>query len=228
MRTQNRARKSAAAAPGGEDRDSDVAALLAWPDGGAPREIRFRPARVMMDDTAGIPSLGDLAAMRDGGQAWRRSHNASRPRSRSISSSIIRSSPIMRGSDALARNMALEFKRNAERFAFLRWSRPHVREHARGAAGRRHLPSGQSRAPRARRGVQQDGAREIAYPDSMVGIDSHTPMINGLGIVGWESPAWKVAAALGEPVAMLIPQVIGCRLSRTAQRRRHGDRSRAR
>ena len=199
----------------GEDRDSDVAALLAWPDGGAQREIRFRPARVMMDDTAGIPSLGDLAAMRDaaarlGGDPQRIAPAI--PLDFVVDHSVI--ADHAGGSDALARNMALEFKRNAERFAFLRWA-------GRAFGNMRVVPPGggichQVNLEHLARVVcvQQDGAREIVYPDSMVGIDSHTPMINGLGIVGWGVSGMEgVAAALGEPVAMLIPQVIGCRLS---------------
>ncbi len=199
----------------GNARDADVAALLAPPDSGAQREIQFRPVRVMMDDTAGIPSLGDLAAMRDaaarlGGDPRRVAPSI--PLDFIVDHSII--ADHAGGSDALARNVALEFKRNAERFAFLRWA-GHAFENM-------HVvpPGGgichQVNLEHLARVVcvQREGGREFAYPDSMVGIDSHTPMINGLGVVGWGVSGMEgVAAALGEPVAMLIPPVIGCRLA---------------
>ncbi|HEV7820826.1 MAG TPA: aconitate hydratase AcnA, partial [Burkholderiales bacterium] len=198
----------------GDGHEGDIEALRAWP-AGAGREIRFRPARVMMDDTAGIPSLGDLAAMRDA--AMRLGGDPRRiapaiPLDFIVDHSVI--ADHAGGTDALARNMALEMKRNAERFAFLRWA-----DHA--FANMRVVPPGggichQVNLEYLARVVcmEKDGKREIAYPDSMIGIDSHTPMINGLGVIGWGVSGMEgVAAALGEPVALLIPPVIGCRLA---------------
>lgn len=200
---------------GGGDAD-DVAALLAWRERGrAPGEIHFMPARVMMDDTAGIPSIGDLAAMRDavarlGGDPQRIAPVI--PLDFVVDHSVI--ADHAGGADALARNMALELKRNAERFSFLRWGGQvfdnlHVVPPGGGICHQVNLEY-LARVVR----VQQHGEYELAYPDSMVGIDSHTPMVNGLGIVGWGVSGMEgVAAALGEPVSMLIPQVVGCRLS---------------
>ena len=199
----------------GKGRDGDIAAMLARPAADGRREIQFRPARVMMDDTAGIPSLGDLAAMRD---AAARLGGDPRRIAPAIPLDFIVDHSVIADhagkSDALARNMALEFKRNAERFAFLRWA-------AAAFENLRVVPPGggichQINLEHLARivCVRNDGAREIAFPDSMVGIDSHTPMVNGLGVIGWGVSGMEgVAAALGEPVAMLIPEVIGCRLS---------------
>ena len=200
----------------GHGRMADVAALLAWPErSGAPPEIRFLPGRVMMDDTAGIPLIGDLAAMRDaaarlGGDPRRIDLDV--PVDFVVDHSIIADHTA--APDALARNAALEFKRNAERFSFLRWG-----GHAFGKL--RVVPPGggichQINLEHLARVVcmQQDGGHTLVFPDSMVGIDSHTPMINGLGIVGWGVSGMEgLAAALGEPLAMLIPEVIGCRLT---------------
>ncbi len=199
----------------GNGRDGDIAALLARPAADGRREILFRPARVMMDDTAGIPSLGDLAAMRD---AVARLDGDPRRIAPAIPLDFIVDHSVIADhagkSDALARNMALEFNRNAERFAFLRWA-------AAAFENLRVVPPGggichQINLEHLARVVcvRKNGAREIAFPDSMVGIDSHTPMVNGLGVIGWGVSGMEgVAAALGEPVAMLIPEVIGCRLS---------------
>ena len=199
----------------GNGRDGDVAALLAWLDGHAEREVRFCPARVMMDDTAGIPLIGDLAAMRDavarlGGDPQR--INPGIPVDFIVDHSIIADHTA--APDAAARNLALEFKRNAERFAFLRWG-GHAFESL------RVVPPGggichQVNLEHLARVVcaQEEGAGTLVYPDSMVGIDSHTPMVNGLGVVGWGVSGMEgLAAALGEPLAVLIPEVVGCRLT---------------
>src|SRR4051812_32715419 len=114
---------------------------------------------------------------------------------------------------ALKRNMALELKRNAERFAFLRWAGTafenlHVVPPGGGICHQINL----ERLAQVVR-VRNDGAREIAFPDSMVGIDSHTPMINGLGVIGWGVSGMEgVAAALGEPLTLPVPEVMGCQL----------------
>ena len=200
----------------GSGRADDVAALLAWPDGAdAPREIRFSPVRVMMDDTAGLPLIGDLAAMRDAAARLGADPRRIEPRIRVdfvVDHSI--SADHTAASDAAARNLALEFERNAERFSFLRWG-----GHAFGQLN--IVPPGggichQVNLEYLARVVcaQTDGARTLVYPDSMVGIDSHTPMINGLGVVGWGVSGMEgLAAALGEPLALLIPEVVGCRVS---------------
>ena len=194
----------------------DIAVLLdSRGCGRAQREIRFMPARVMMDDTAGIPSIGDLAAMRDavarlGGDPLRIAPVI--PLDFVVDHSII--ADHTGSTDAAARNAELELKRNAERFSFLRWG-GHVFENMHvvpPGGGICHQVNLEYLARVVR--VQRHGEHELVYPDSMVGIDSHTPMINGLGIVGWGVSGMEgVAVALGEPVAMLVPEVVGCRLS---------------
>ena len=200
---------------GGRGRVDDVAALLQWNDRSVPREIRFLPGRVMMDDTAGVPLIGDLAAMRDaavrfGGDARR--IDLAVPVDFVVDHSIIADHTA--APDALARNVALEFRRNAERYGFLRWA-GHAFEKL------RVVPPGggichQINLEYLARVVCTlvDGERTLAFPDTMVGIDSHTPMINSLGIVGWGVSGMEgLAAALGEPLVMLIPEVVGCRLT---------------
>ena len=195
-------------------RTDDIAALLQWNDRGLPREIRLLPGRVMMDEPAGLPLLGDLAAMRDaavrfGGDARRISLAV--PVDFVVDHSII--ADHTGAPDALARNVALEFRRNAERYRFLRWA-GHAFENL------RVVPPGggichQINLEYLARVVCTlgHGERTLAFPDTMVGIDSHTPMINGLGIVGWGVSGMEgLAAALGEPLVMLIPEVVGCRL----------------
>jgi aconitate hydratase A / 2-methylisocitrate dehydratase len=149
-------------------------------------DVEFWPVRVMMDDTAGIPLIGDLAAMRE--EAARRCGDPQRinpvvPVDFIVDHSIMAdhaASPA-----ALARNAELEFNRNQERFRFLRWG-------AHALTNLRVVPPGngichQINLEYLARVVclRDDGKRTIAYPDSMIGIDSHTPMINGLGVVGW-------------------------------------------
>jgi aconitate hydratase len=187
----------------------DVATLLVR-DG----EIRFRPGRVMMDDTAGLPLLGDLAAMRD---AMARLGGGAEQIEPVIPVDFIVDHSIVAehtaGPDALARNVALEFDRNGERFRFLRWA---------GQAFRnlRVVPPGggichQINLEYLARVVcverKEDGLWLV--PDSMLGIDSHTPMINSLGTVGWGvSGIEGVSAALGEPVSLRVPEVVGISL----------------
>ena len=190
-----------------------IGALLAFPDG-AGGEIAFRPARVMMDDTAGLPLLGDLAAMRDAVAEAGSDPSTIEP---AIPVDFIVDHSVIAehtaSPDALARNVALEFDRNTERFAFLRWA-----EQAFG--GLRVVPPGggichQINLEYLAQVVRREDTPEGPWlvPDSMVGIDSHTPMVNSLGIVGWGvSGIEGVAAALGGPVSLRVPRVVGIKL----------------
>jgi aconitate hydratase len=196
--------------------DSGIAALL--DHGGEDAhgsEICFRPERVMMDDTAGLPLLGDLAAMRDALAATGLDPSAIDPVvpvDFVVDHSII--AEHAGTGDALARNVALEFDRNGERFAFLRWAEQAF-------TGLRVVPPGggichqvnlEHLAQVVRRQPRDDGI--WLFADSMVGIDSHTPMINALGIAGWGvSGIEGTAAALGEPVILRVPPVVGIRLT---------------
>ena len=170
--------------------------------------------------------------MRDAMRRARRRPRADQPaRSRSSSSSTTRcrstSSARRRASDATP---SCEFERNRERYAFLRWGQKAFRQLPRRAAGHRHRPPGEPRVPRAAssRRRDADGTAAVAYPDTLVGTDSHTTMINGLGVLGWGVGGIEAEAAmLGQPVSMLIPQVVGFRLTGTLPRGRDGDRPRA-
>ena len=194
----------------------DVLAVIAWlRSRTSEREIGFKPARVLMPDSSGVPLLGDMAAMRDamarlGGDPRRL--NPLTPVDFIVDHSVMVDH--YGNADAVAQNMALEFSRNKERYEFLRWG-------SRAFEQMRVIPPGtgichQINLEYLARVVwtrEHDG-RVIAYPDSVLGMDSHTPMINGLGIVGWGVGGVEGGvAALGEPVAMLIPEVVGCRLT---------------
>ena len=193
----------------------DIAAVAGWlRTRGAEREIGFKPTRVLMVDSSGIPLLGDMAAMRDamlrlGGDPRR--INPAVPVDFVIDHSVMVDHT---GAGAVARNLRLEFERNRERYAFLRWG-------SQAFDRLRFIPPGagichQINLEYLARVVwthERDG-RTLAYPDSLLGMDSHTPMINSLGIVGWGVGGLEgCTAALGEPVSMLIPEVVGCRLS---------------
>jgi aconitate hydratase len=197
-------------AEGGSD-GADIAAVAGWlATRRAEREIAFRFTRVLMPDSSGVPLLGDLAAMRDamirlGGDPARLSP--------SVPVDLVVDHSVMVDAygvpDAASRNQALELKRNAERYAFLRWG-------AQAFRNLRIVPPGNGIIHQinleslARVVWTADG---VAYPDSVLGMDSHTAMINSLGILGWGVGGLEGGAgALGESVAMLVPEVIGCRL----------------
>ncbi|MGH8618915.1 MAG: aconitate hydratase AcnA [Burkholderiales bacterium] len=197
----------------GQGSTDAVGALLEFPaDTGG--EIAFRPARVMMDDTAGTPLLGDLAAMRDavaeaGGDPA--SVAPAIPVDFVVDHSVI--AEHAGAPDALARNAALEFDRNTERFALMRWA-------AQAFAELRVVPPGggichQINLEYLAQVVRIEETPEGPWliPDSMAGIDSHTPMVNSLGIVGWGvSGIEGVAAALGGALSLRVPRVVGIRL----------------
>ncbi|HEY0336390.1 MAG TPA: aconitate hydratase AcnA [Burkholderiales bacterium] len=179
------------------------------------REIGFKPSRVLMVDSSGIPLLGDMAAMRD---AIVRLGGDPRRINPAVLCDFVIDHSVMADHtgtrDSVERNMQLEFDRNRERYAFLRWG-------AKAFDNLRLIPPGagichQINLEYLARVVwtrKSDGCT-LAYPDSVLGMDSHTPMVNCLGIVGWGVGGLEGGtAALGEPVSMLIPDVIGCRLT---------------
>jgi aconitate hydratase len=195
----------------GRSDGADIDAVAGWPaTRRAEREIAFRFTRVLMPDSSGVPLLGDLAAMRDamirlGGDPARL--NPSVPVDLVVDHSVMVDAYGV--PDAVSRNQALELKRNAERYAFLRWG-------AQAFDNLRIVPPGngichQVNLEYLARVVWTAGG--VAYPDSVLGMDSHTAMINSLGILGWGVGGLEGGAgALGESVAMLVPEVIGCRL----------------
>jgi len=194
----------------------DIAALAAWrSDGRNEREIAFRPARVLLQDFTGVPSIVDLAAMRDamadlGGDPAL--INPLRPADLVIDHSV---QVDHFGSDrALILNSEIEFERNAERYAFLRWGQSafdgfRVVPPATGIVHQVNLEYLASVVA-----SEQAGDGLLAFPDTLVGTDSHTTMVNGLGVVGWGVGGIEAEACLlGQPISMLIPDVVGFRLT---------------
>ena len=195
---------------------ADVEALLNWDAKAAPGyEISFTPARVIMQDFTGVPCTVDLAAMRDavtklGGDAEK--INPLAPAELVIDHSV--QVDEYGTPEALANNNRMEFERNGERYSFLRWGQTAFRNF-------KVVPPNtgivhQVNLEHLGRVVfdNDTGKTRQAYPDTVVGTDSHTTMINGLGVLGWGVGGIEAEAAmLGQPVTMLIPQVIGFRLS---------------
>ncbi|APU30856.1 aconitate hydratase 1 [Ectopseudomonas alcaliphila JAB1] len=194
----------------------DLQAMVDWLDQRASdREIQYRPARVLMQDFTGVPAVVDLAAMRDamakaGGDPQR--INPLSPVDLVIDHSVMVDR--YASSSAFHDNVELEMQRNGERYAFLRWG-----QHA--FDNFSVVPPGtgichQVNLEYLARTVwtkKEDGIT-LAYPDTLVGTDSHTTMINGLGVLGWGVGGIEAEAAmLGQPVSMLIPEVIGFKLS---------------
>src|SRR6185437_8648504 len=198
---------------------NDIEALLAWDPAATPaHEIAFTPSRVILQDFTGVPCVVDLAAMRDaivrlGGDAER--VNPLAPAELVIDHSVQVDEYGNPG--ALAANTRIEFSRNVERYAFLRWGQSAFRNFAvvppsTGIVHQVNLEYLGRVIFDAEKNGQKDGNRS-AYPDTLVGTDSHTTMINGLGVLGWGVGGIEAEAAmLGQPVTMLIPQVIGFRL----------------
>jgi aconitase A len=194
---------------------ADIEALLEWDPAATPsHEIAFTPARVILQDFTGVPCVVDLAAMRDaivqlGGDAER--VNPLNPAELVIDHSVQVDEYGTPG--AFAANTAIEFARNRERYAFLRWGQSAFRNLSvvPPSTGIVHQVNLEYLA-RVIFDAEAGGVRR-AYPDTLVGTDSHTTMINGLGVLGWGVGGIEAEAAmLGQPVTMLIPQVIGFRL----------------
>ena len=194
---------------------ADITALANWNPASIPdREISFTPARVVLQDFTGVPAVVDLAAMRDavvklGGKAAM--INPLSPAELVIDHSV--QVDYFGTKDSLAKNNAVEFERNEERYGFLRWGQSAFQNF-------RVVPPNtgivhQVNLEYLSRVVfeKKVGNDSYAYPDSLVGTDSHTTMINGLGILGWGVGGIEAEAAmLGQPITMLIPQVVGFEL----------------
>ena len=193
-----------------------IAALAAWhPEAAHGREVQFSPARVLMQDFTGVPCVVDLVAMRDavsslGGDPG--VVNPLIPTELVIDHSVIVDA--FGRPDAFAINAGLEFDRNAERYQLLRWAQQAFADFAvvppdTGICHQVNLEY-LSRVVFVRDG----GDGTWAYPDTLVGTDSHTPMVNGLGVLGWGVGGIEAEAAmLGQPMSMLIPQVLGIKLT---------------
>ena len=201
-------------------RRADIEALASWDAGAEPSgEIAFTPARVLMQDFTGVPAVVDLAAMRDampalGGDP--RTISPLVPADLVIDHSV--QVDAFGSHDAFRINAQREFERNRERYAFLRWGQTafdgfRVVPPDTGIVHQVNLEYLAQVVFTSEEGVRTDGPLQ-AYPDTLVGTDSHTTMINGLGVLGWGVGGIEAEAAmLGQPMPMLIPQVVGFRLS---------------
>jgi aconitate hydratase len=191
---------------------AQVRAVADWtPDAEPSAEIQFTPARVVMQDFTGVPAVVDLATMREavrdlGGDPSR--INPLSPAELVIDHSVI--ADLFGAPDSFQRNVELEYQRNRERYQFLRWGQTAFDQF-------KVVPPGTGIVHQvnieylARVIFARDG---LAFPDTLVGTDSHTTMVNGLGVLGWGVGGIEAEAAmLGQPVSMLIPRVVGFRLT---------------
>lgn len=195
---------------------ADIEALAGWDAEADPsKEIQFTPARVIMQDFTGVPCVVDLATMREamadlGGDPAK--INPLAPAEMVIDHSVI--ADVFGTPDAFERNVEIEYERNGERYKFLRWGQGAFDDF-------KVVPPGtgivhQVNIEKLARVVftRDTDGELVAYPDSCVGTDSHTTMVNGLGVVGWGVGGIEAEAAmLGQPISMLIPRVVGFKLS---------------
>ena len=194
----------------------DARAIVDWlQTASSSREVPFKPARILMQDFTGVPAVVDLAAMRDG--ITRLGGNPAKvnplvPVDLVIDHSVM--VDVYAQPDALQKNVDIEFERNGERYKFLRWGQDAFDNF-------RVVPPGTGICHQVNLEylgqcvwTSRNGATTFAYPDTLYGTDSHTTMVNGLGILGWGVGGIEAEAAmLGQPIAMLIPDVIGFRLT---------------
>src|SRR5437870_5664597 len=197
---------------------ADIEALARWdPKSTAQKEISFAPARVLLQDFTGVPAVVDLAAMRDGIARLGGDPNKVNPL-QPVELVIDHSVQVdyFGRQDAFQLNAELEFSRNKERYSFLRWGQNAFRNFrvVPPDTGIVHQVNLEYLARVIMSADTVDGT--FAYPDTLVGTDSHTTMVNGLGVVGWGVGGIEAEAAmLGQPISMLIPQVLGFRLAGT-------------
>ncbi|TQV79649.1 aconitate hydratase AcnA [Denitrobaculum tricleocarpae] len=201
---------------GGTVSVEDIKALPAWLAAKrSDREIAYRPARVLMQDFTGVPAVVDLAAMRAamtklGGDP--KKINPLSPVDLVIDHSVMVDS--FGGPDSFQKNVDLEFERNGERYSFLRWGQTAFDNF-------RVVPPGTGICHQVNLEnlaqvvwTKEEEGKTIAYPDTLVGTDSHTTMVNGLSVLGWGVGGIEAEAAmLGQPVSMLIPEVVGMKLT---------------
>jgi aconitate hydratase len=195
---------------------SDAHAVAEWlKQGSSVREVPFKPARILMQDFTGVPAVVDLAAMRDGITRLKGDPQKVNPL---VPVNLVIDHSVMvdySGTpDSLQRNVETEFERNGERYAFLRWGQEAFENFSvvPPGAGICHQVNLEYIAQAVWTGTVAD--ETFAYPDTLYGTDSHTTMVNGMGVLGWGVGGIEAEAAmLGQPIAMLIPDVIGFRLT---------------
>ena len=198
--------------------EDDIRAFGAWADQGGqnPREIAYRPARVLMQDFTGVPAVVDLAAMRDGIKALGGNAKKINPL---VPVDLVIDHSVMIDEFGTPRafqaNVDLEYERNMERYTFLKWGQKAFNNF-------RVVPPGTGICHQVNLEylaqtvwTAPDEAGElVAYPDTLVGTDSHTTMVNGLAVLGWGVGGIEAEAAmLGQPVSMLIPEVVGFKIT---------------
>ena len=195
---------------------ADAHKVAAWlKTGSSTEEVPFKPARILMQDFTGVPAVVDLAAMRDGILKLNGDPQKVNPL---VPVDLVIDHSVMVDfsgtADSLQKNVEVEFERNGERYAFLRWGQEAFQNF-------RVVPPGAGIChqvnleyiSQAVWTAEEDG-QTIAYPDTLYGTDSHTTMVNGAGVLGWGVGGIEAEAAmLGQPIAMLIPDVVGFRLS---------------
>jgi aconitate hydratase len=196
---------------------ADIEAIAGWVNdkGSGSNEIGYRPARVLMQDFTGVPAVVDLAAMRDGMNELGgdpRAINPLVPVDLVIDHSVIVDE--FGKPSAFARNVELEYERNGERYKFLKWGQNAFNNF-------RVVPPGTGICHQVNLEylsqvvwTKPEGGETVAYPDTCVGTDSHTTMVNGLAVLAWGVGGIEAEAAmLGQPISMLVPEVIGFRLT---------------
>ncbi|WP_284148188.1 aconitate hydratase AcnA [Aeromicrobium fastidiosum] len=202
---------------GADITQADIEALAGWDADAEPsKEIQFTPARVIMQDFTGVPCVVDLATMREamadlGGDATK--INPLAPAEMVIDHSVI--ADVFGTPEAFERNVEIEYERNRERYQFLRWGQGAFDDFkvVPPGTGIVHQVNIEKLARVVFDKTLADGST-LVYPDSCVGTDSHTTMVNGLGVVGWGVGGIEAEAAmLGQPISMLIPRVVGFKLS---------------
>ena len=197
--------------------EDDVRAIAGWTPRPADREVPFLPARVILQDLTGVPAVADLAAMRSalkrmGGDPAR--INPINPVDLVIDHSV--QVDAFGSSGALAVNAEREFERNRERYGFLRWAQKSFGNFkvVPPDTGIVHQVNLEYLATVVCTSTGDSRGRTVAFPDSLVGTDSHTPMVNGLGVLGWGVGGIEAEAnMLGQPFYMLLPEVVGVRLT---------------
>ena len=191
---------------------ADIEALAHWPAPAAlDREVAFHPARVLMPDSSGIPLLIDLASLRDAVVARGLDPRRVNPR---IPVDLVIDHSVRADftgtPTAFTQNLRLEIERNKERFGVVRWAMDQF-DNLRVVPPSNGIVHQVNLEYLADVVTLRDGT---AFPDSLVGMDSHTPMVNGLGVFGWGVGGIEAATAmLGQPISMLIPRVVGCRIT---------------
>ncbi|KAA9015814.1 aconitate hydratase AcnA [Sphingobium limneticum] len=198
----------------------DIQAIVDWQNdrGKAEREIQYRPARVLLQDFTGVPCVVDLAAMRDAMNALGADASKINPQ---VPVHLVIDHSVMVDEfgtpKAFEQNMEIEYQRNMERYDFLKWGSKSLANFyaVPPGTGICHQVNLENIAQGVWSSVDESGAT-VAYPDTCVGTDSHTTMVNGLGVLGWGVGGIEAEAAmLGQPVSMLIPEVVGFKFTGT-------------